>query len=45
MTPTLIDTDNPEFQNALKLIQYTRHTKPHPTPPPIGLSDRKSGNG
>lgn len=26
MTPTLIDTDNPEFQNALKLIQYTRQS-------------------
>ena len=35
MTPNLIDTDNPEFQNALKLIQY----------PPVGLPDRKSGHG
>lgn len=26
MTSTLIDTDNPEFQNALKLIQYTRQS-------------------
>ena len=26
MTPSLIDTDNPEFQNALKLIQYTRQS-------------------
>lgn len=26
MTPNLIDTDNPEFQNALKLIQYTRQS-------------------
>ena len=26
MANTPIDTDNAEFQNALKLIQYTRHS-------------------
>ena len=26
MTRTPIDTDNPEFQNALRLIQYTRQS-------------------